>query len=228
MLLRRSIQITLRVRRKFGGGHVEKPYDWRYDPVVNPFAGYPPEYTGVENMDHTPPCKYVDPPTDFPQPTYQELTSPYINYQTHQFWRFVQPAMPPQQTDKEEDVEHEMDYGSEDTDHQPAEFETQHFLRGTPFRWSIVLFIIPFWFFFLEIMYSRQPDHVHYRKPHPYFFGHPEENHFDEFEMEMLEKPHIMQYYIDTGMHTEPKYKIVDGKLVFDRFAGVNQPLPEL
>ena len=228
MLLKRSTQLLRALRFKFSAAHGEKPYDWRYDPVMNPFAGYPPEYNGYEDMDHNPPCKWVDEPTHYPRPTYEELTSPYINYNSHLFVRPPDPMVPPMQTDKMGDVEHEIDYASEDHDYQPPEFETQHFLRGQALRWNLLIVMIPMLFFFFEIFASRLPENVHYKKPHPYFFGHPEENYFDELEMEMLEKPQLMQYYVDTGSHTPPRYKIVDGKLIFGRFAGVNQPLPKI
>merc|ERR1711957_62322 len=99
----------------------------------------------------------------------------------------------------DDEVAHEADFGSEDLDFQPEEFTTQHFHRvGWLWPWLIMGFS-GLLYCIGELLYQKAPDHLTYRKPHPYHLGHPD-SAMHELQVRRLTHPEEFQDMYDAGI----------------------------
>ena len=104
----------------------------------------------------------------------------------------------------------------------------QHYKKmGPSWIWACVsmTFFFSFW---VDFLYNHSPDTEWFRKPRPPPLDYP--NALATPDSTQLKEKETLKfkYAIDSGLYKNPRYKVVDGKKVFDRFAGVNQPMERI
>ena len=223
LITKGKVSLLNSISFSFSGGPA-KPYDWRDDPKCNPHFKLKASHIGHQNMSNDTP--HISTPKKLLIITSGgvDKTNPYINFKPHKVYSEPVFPLPPLEFDMDENIAHEMDYGSEDMDFQPEDFKTQHFHRQGWITTWVLFGIMPFLYFIWELLYQHYPDHLHFRKPHPYYYGHPHEDRID-LDDYFLNNPRARQNLIDSGLFRHPEYEIVDGEYVFSKFAGVNQPI---
>ena len=123
------------------------------------------------------------------------------------------------------DVKHEEDYESEDMDVYPMTEKVQHYKKlGTSWIWFAVALSFPF-MLWVEYMYNHYPDVELWRKPLPPPLDKPDPFSTPDSAVDRAQNQNGWKMRRDAGVYTEPKMHIVNGKKVYDRFAGVNQPM---
>lgn len=80
----------------------------------------------------------------------------------------------------------------------------------------------------MEFILQHYPDEDHWRTPTTPPLDFPDADDTDDTETFNDYLGPEGRYYVDTGIISDVWYDIVDGKKVYKRFAGVNQPLPLL
>jgi len=128
----------------------------------------------------------------------------------------------------DDDVAHEYDYESEDLDFQPETFKMQHFRKKGPLTGWIICAMLPLIYFHIEFLYNHYPDEDHWRIPRPPPLEYPDPEDTDDVLTVNDYNTKIGKYLRDTGIIDDIWYDIVDGKKVYKRFAGVNQPMENI
>ena len=123
------------------------------------------------------------------------------------------------------DVAHEADYESEDADFYPKSEKMQHYKKlGPIWIWAAVSMTF-FFFFWVDFVYNHFPDELWHRKPRPPPLDFPDPISTPDTYQLQTAQTNEFKYAVDAGIFEKPPFKIVDGKKVYDRFAGVNQPM---
>ena len=211
------------ITKNFGGSH-HKVYDWRTDPKMNPF--YTTDYSdvGLDVSSLSSPTVAPERPLNVSLPPKNvDITSPYVNYNSHStpFDRIIPTRAP--DFDHKHDIDHEADFGSEDMDFQPECYKTQHFHKqGWLWPWVGIAFIGLIYVGF-ELGYQHYPDHNYFKKPRPLPFTN-EETSWSKLDQKIYDnRDRLLRFAYDEGA-AQPRWKIENNNFVFDRFAGVNQP----
>ena len=122
------------------------------------------------------------------------------------------------------DIAHEYDYESEDTDFQAESFETQHFRKKGPAWIWILAGTAPLWFFGNELFFQYWPDEDNWRYQRPPPLNYPDETETPDNEYLDMFKSGPHRDYYDAGIVNAPFFEVIDGKKVYSKWAGVNQP----
>lgn len=123
-----------------------------------------------------------------------------------------------------ENMEHEIDYESEDHDYQPAEPKMQHYKRrGGHLIWYLAA-AFPIIFTWLELFWSKFPSDTFFRKPLPPPLNFPDTNLSPDTEYYDESKTLVFKLMYENGSINEFPFEIVDGKKVYKRFVGLNPP----
>ncbi len=85
-----------------------------------------------------------------------------------------------------------------------------------------------FLFFITEWVIQHQPDADYYRKPHPPPLDYPNKVETPDTMHFNLWKTEEFRKRIDNGQLGECPFDIVDGKKVYKKFVGLNQPLERI
>ena len=126
-----------------------------------------------------------------------------------------------------DDVKHEEDYDSEDMDIAPKTERTQHYKKlGTIWVWAFVSGTF-FYSFFIEYLYNHYPYVEFFRKPLPPPWDHPDPFTTPDSNFAKLKTLNAYKYAVDSDLVADPDVKLVDGKKVYGRFVGVNQPMSD-
>ena len=122
------------------------------------------------------------------------------------------------------DAAHEYDYESEDCDFQAETFESQHFRKKGPFWIWLIAGTTPLWFFASELFlqYWPEDDNWRYQRPPPLNYPDDLETPDTDYHMMFSSVPHRNLY--DAGVVNAPFFDIKDGKKVYTKWAGVNDP----
>ena len=222
-LIRKNKNCLFSIGKRFFGGGGHKKYDWRDDSNCNVYYNFPANHVGHEGIVHSAPYIGEKPEYSLVPNEGHDVTNPNVNFSPDTYnknFYFYPPAM---EVELEDNIAHEVDYGSEDADYQPEDFSTQHFHRQMYIlHWIIVanMFLI---YTGVELLYQHYPDHLHYRKPHPFYKGYPEEE-LDEYDDIAMHDEAVIQRMVDDGKAQRPQWGIKNGKWEFGRFAGVNNP----
>lgn len=84
----------------------------------------------------------------------------------------------------------------------------------------------PFWFTFMELFYQEWPDADNWRYQRPPPLNYPDDLETPDTEVSELFKTEQYKDLYDAGTVNPPFFEIKDGKKVYSRWAGVNDPLP--
>jgi len=211
-------------------GHHAKEYDWRDDPKYNKDL-----YRDVRDIGWDP-TTYT-----YPYQGREEFSSPFpskninlddvtlnIRPENRKYHVDATGLMRATYWNPDGDFAHEADYESEDLDFQAEDFKTQHFKKKGPIWPYFIagnLFLVYFW---MEFMYQHYPDEDYFRIPRPPPLDYPDADDTDDSESYKDEFSKDGRYLRETGIVTDIWYDIVDGKKVIRRFAGANQPMPNI
>ena len=124
-----------------------------------------------------------------------------------------------------EEVAHEGVYDSEDLDYQAESFSSQHFRKASGSWFWILMLSAPLWFTYMEIFHQFMPDDDNYKFQRPPPLNYPDDTETPDTEvLELFEsKAHKLLY--DAGVTNPPFFEVKDGKKVYSKWSGVNQPL---
>lgn len=121
---------------------------------------------------------------------------------------------------------HEMDHMSEDYFYTPEHVAANHFRRRGSgilvFIWAGVMVAGYVW---TELFNSKFPDENYFKKPRPPPLDFPDEDLSPDTKFLEREKDPDFQLLWENGSLDKMPYKIVDGKKIYSKFAGVNQPM---
>ena len=122
------------------------------------------------------------------------------------------------------DIAHEYDYESEDLDYQAESFETQHFRKKGPLWMWLIVGTCPLWFFANELFlqYWGEEDNFKYQRPPPLNYPNDSDTPDDKLLAMFKSVPHMNLY--DAGVVNAPFFEVIDGKKVYTKWSGVNQP----
>lgn len=227
MLLRKFAVQPVKIVRAFSAP-VKKEYDWRDDITRNPdITTADPRYqVGQINIDEMP-MPYEHEPDTW-QPAYSR-TYNYNDASIIYDHRLSNHHYPPTEQyaaywDPDNDVAHEIDYGSEDLDFQPDDFKTQHF-KKKGFMWPFLLVAaLPWLYFWNEYLAQGFPDRDHWKMPLPPPTDYPDEETADT-SMYNAYNSHTGRTVYDAGRIVPLGFDMVDGKKIYKRFTCANQPM---
>jgi len=129
--------------------------------------------------------------------------------------------------DPDNDVAHEIDYGSEDLDFQPDDFKTQHF-KKKGFIWPFLLVALAPWLYFWnEYVAQGFPDREHWKRPLPPPTDFPDDETSDTSLYNAFHSYTGRTMY-DSGLYINLQFDMVDGKKIYKRCAPVNNPMPDI
>jgi hypothetical protein len=104
----------------------------------------------------------------------------------------------------------------------------QHYKRrGGHLIWYFV-FCIPFIYTWLELFWSKFPSDTFFKKPLPPPLDFPDTTLSPDTEKYNLSKTIDYKLLYENGSLNEFPFEIIDGKKVYKRFVGLNQPKPLL
>lgn len=121
---------------------------------------------------------------------------------------------------------HEMDYMSEDYFYTPEHIAANHFRRrGSGFLFFLWAGIGTCVYVWMEMFNSKFPDENFFKKPLPPPLDFPNEELTPDTKM--LERENTLEFKMawENGSVDKMPYKIINGKKVYSRFAGLNQPM---
>lgn len=79
-----------------------------------------------------------------------------------------------------------------------------------------------------EFLYSHYPDEDYWKIGHPPPLDFPDADDTNDTETYQDYNSQEGRYLVDTGIIDPIWYDIKDGKKIYKKFSGVNQPLPDL
>ncbi|KRX05138.1 hypothetical protein PPERSA_06772 [Pseudocohnilembus persalinus] len=230
-LVKQAKKLQLQQIQKAAFGHgAHKPYDWRDDPKFNSDLtqdcrdrGWnPEEYAFPYNKAHDD-WYFPQQPDSYKSQSLSQNLRPEYKISTENF-----NTMPASYSSYDADVAHEYDYESEDLDFQCESFEMQHFRKKGPISQWIILGFLPLIYFYLDFMYQHAPDEDYWRCPMPPPLNYPDPEDTDDTLTMQDYESRYGHYLVDSGIVDPIWYDIVDGKKVYKRFAGVNQPMADI
>ena len=125
-----------------------------------------------------------------------------------------------------ENVAHEMDYMSEDYLTIPENYAGNHFRRrGDGLIIFIWAFVMTFLYIWSEMFYTKFPDEEFYKKPLPPPLDYPNEDATPDTDRLEFQKTLEWKYLYENGSLDPLPFKIIDGKKVFSKYSGLNQPM---
>lgn len=127
------------------------------------------------------------------------------------------------------DVNHEYHYESEDYDFTTNNFRlVQHFRKKATILPWLFCGILPTFYFCSEFLYQHYPDEEHWRLQRPPPLDYPDAQ--DTNNTVNYKNYHSKEgrRMLDMGLIVPLHFDIVDGKKVYRRFAGVNQPMDNI
>lgn len=127
-------------------------------------------------------------------------------------------------TDYLHDCAHEYDYESEDLDFQPESFGYQHFRKQGPIWMNILIGLMPLLYFGNELFYQFWPDVDNWRYQRPPPLNYPNDAETNDSELYKLFQTEVFKDGVDAGIVQPQWFHIVDGKKVYTKWAGVNEP----
>eukprot|EP01017_Pseudomicrothorax_dubius_P024192 TRINITY_DN2574_c0_g1_i1.p1 TRINITY_DN2574_c0_g1~~TRINITY_DN2574_c0_g1_i1.p1 ORF type:complete len:258 (+),score=64.90 TRINITY_DN2574_c0_g1_i1:122-895(+) len=210
-----------------GHGH-HKVYDWRDDPKINKDLYVDARDGDIDPSTYTFPYQGKD---DWYFPCFEnkvDLDDITLNVRPENRPSFDFPQLTAPYWNPDSDMAHEYDYESEDLDFQAESFHMQHFRKKGPlWGWMIIanFFVIYFW---LEFIYQHYPDEVHYRVARPPPLDYPDTEDTDDTETYQDYLSKEGREFVQTGLVGDLWYDIVNGKKVYRRFAGANQPMEDI
>lgn len=211
------------------GHHHHKEYDWRDDPKVNKDLyddvrgrGWNPEnytfpYEGRDDwyfINHPKELK-IDQLTHNLRPEFKPSTE-LNNTMTANEWSM------------EGDIAHEYDYESEDLDFQPESIKMQHYRKKGPIWGYFILGCLPIIYFFSDFIYQNANDEDSWRISRPPPLNYPDIDDTDDTDTYQDYHSRTGRLMKDTGLVGDLWFDIVDGKKVYRRFSGVNQPMDDI
>jgi len=89
---------------------------------------------------------------------------------------------------------------------------------------NILIGLMPLLFFGNEMFYQFWPDVDNWRYQRPPPLNYPNDAETNDTEVHNLFQSSIYKDFVDSGLGTAPWFNIVDGKKVYTKWAGVNEP----
>lgn len=117
-----------------------------------------------------------------------------------------------------------MDYESEDLDFQPETFAFQHFRKQGPYWMWWIAGMMPILFFGNELFFQYWPDAENWRYQRPPPLDYPNPSDTPDTEVHKVFQSDAFKDMHDAGVTVPPFFDIIDGKKVYTKWAGVNQP----
>ena len=84
---------------------------------------------------------------------------------------------------------------------------------------------IPFWFTYYELFYQEWPDDDNWRYQRPPPLNYPDDGETPDTELYNLFSSESYRDLYDSGTVHAPFFEIKDGKKVYTKWAGVNDPI---
>ena len=100
----------------------------------------------------------------------------------------------------------------------------QHFKKRGGHLIFYVLFSFPFIFTWLELFWSKYPSDTYFKKPLPPPLDFPDDTLSPDTFNYNLSKTIEYKLMDENGCYKEFPFEIVNGKKVFNKFVGLNQP----
>jgi len=104
----------------------------------------------------------------------------------------------------------------------------QHFRKKGPISQWVFAGLLPLIYFYIEYLYTHYPDEDNWKIPHPPPLNYPDTEDTDDTDTYNDYHSKEGKYLRDSGIVGDLWFDIVDGKKVYRRFAGVNQPLADI
>jgi len=103
-----------------------------------------------------------------------------------------------------------------------------HFRKKGGLSQWVIAGLLPVIYFYFEWVYQHFPDEDFFRIPHPPPLNYPDTEDTDDTDTVKDYSTKEGRYLRDSGIVDDIWFDVVDGVKVYRRFAGVNQPLPDL
>ena len=110
-------------------------------------------------------------------------------------------------------------------DAQPDSPLLQHFKRQGPISVWFILVQMSWIYYAINFLYQHYTDAEYFKKPRPPPLDHPNDTTTPDTSSVKAKKTKEYRYLLDSGHLSPIRVDIVDGKKVFDKWAGVNQPM---
>ena len=111
-------------------------------------------------------------------------------------------------------------------DVQPESAGLQHFKKQGPLAIWLVLGNLFILYMGVEYLFQHYTDDENFRKPLPPPMDYPNPATTPDTKLWNFSKTETYRQLVDSGHVTPIAFKIENGKKVYNRFAGVNKPMP--